>query len=370
MSRHADFLFLNSKAHLLLGRAKNAVSGGAELQVALLARELAGRGFAVSIAHCSPGPGGAVLLDGVECVPAGPFHTGGIADTAKAAPLVFQAIRARRPRFVLVLGWTAWLFLLWLWRPALGFRLVFICGADIEADGRYARENGLRGRLFDFALRRADVVFAMSDRQREMFRQRGIPSLLYRNLVLERPAPRGAVKDIDLLWISRCCEVKRPLEFVRLAAALPEARCVMIAPPEDRKLFERVKDAAASVRNLELIEMVPYDESQAYYDRARIFVNTSVSEGFANSFIQAGLGGAAILSLSVDCDGVLERFKAGATAADDPAALARMAREWLADPEGALAAYAEGAARFVRENHSNDTNVAAFLSGLGLPSHA
>ncbi len=365
-----EFLFLNSKAHLLLKKASDAVSGGAELQVALLSRELAARGYSVCIAYGSTAPCPAALHQGVECLAAGPFHTGKSADIPKAAPVVFNVIRNKKPQFVLVLGWTAWLFLLWLWRPLLKFKLVFICGLDTEADGSFARETGVRGRLFDFAMRRCDIIFAMSDKQQRMMEARGIRCSMYRNLILPRSAPSQFEKNIDLLWVARCQPIKRPLEFVRLAAALPDKRCIMICPPEDKKLFRKVQIDAKSVPNLQLIEFVPYHHVQEYYDRARIFVNTSISEGFANSFIQAGLGKTAILSLSVDCDGVLERFHAGEVANDNFDELVRFAAEWLEGPSEILCRYALGAARFVAENHQTERNVNLFLAGVGHSIHA
>ncbi|MFQ3577572.1 MAG: glycosyltransferase, partial [Verrucomicrobiia bacterium] len=284
---------MNSKAHLLLERSSSDVSGGAELQVALLARELAHRGYTTALVHGSDSAGETRQVAGVECIPGGPFHTGAIRDVVAALAPVFGAIGRHRPRHVLVLGWTAWLFLLWVMRPFFGYRLIFICGLDTEADGRFARENGLRGRLFDLAMRRCDLIYAMSEAQQRRFGERGMKVALYRNLVLWPETAAQVPKDVDLLWIARCRPIKRPLLFLELARRLPQARCVMVCPPEDRELFAEVSKQAAALANLQLIEKVPYHKVQSYYNRARLFVNTSIAEGFANSFIQAGLGKAA-----------------------------------------------------------------------------
>jgi len=361
-----DFIFLNSKAHLLLLQSSSEVSGGAELQVALLARELAARGFETIILHGSDSQGDEVMAEGVRCLPSGPFHTGKLRDVWRAIGPVFGSIASERPKHVLVLGWTAWLFLLLLAKPFLGYRLVFICGLDTEADGSFAREHGVRGQLFDFAMRFSDVRFAMSEKQIRLFEERGMQSEFYRNLVLSRKAPRTATKEIDLLWIARCRPIKRPLLFVNLARRLPQARAVMVCPPEDQQLFAEVHQAAAEVENLEIIEYVPYSEVQNVYDRAKIFVNTSVAEGFANSFIQSGLGGAAILSLLVDCDGVLQDFHAGESAGDNFEQLVRLAERWLVPGSKELTEHQIGSGRFVQANHDTKTNVDAFLKGLRL----
>ena len=141
------FLFLSSFAHLALDPASDRVSGGAELQVALLARELARRGYAVVLAGGDIGQPDGTILQGVKTRVAGKFHTGNAGDTLQALPHVFSVLRQERPTHVLVLGWTAWLFVLHLLKPFFGYKLVFICGLDTEVDGGFRRENPVRGAL-------------------------------------------------------------------------------------------------------------------------------------------------------------------------------------------------------------------------------
>ena len=357
------FLFLSSFAHLALDPEATRVSGGAELQVALLARELAARGHGAVIVGADHGQPRARVFEGVRCLTGGRFHTGGLLDTAAALPAVFGAIKRERPDYLVVRGWTTWLFLLLAARRISGVRLIFQCSLDTELNGEFRRANPFRGALFEAGVRRADARFAMSETQRSLYQNRGLDCALYRNLVLPRTAPPPTVKDIDLLWIARCQAIKRPHHFLDLAEALPSARCAMICPREDAALWTSVQTRAARLANVEFHEHVPYREAQTFFDRAELFVNTSSWEGFANAFIQAGQGGAAILSLSVNSDDVLTRFDAGICAGDDPARMLTAARELLADParRGPLHI---GAARFVTEWHDNARNVDAFLAGL------
>jgi glycosyltransferase involved in cell wall biosynthesis len=234
---------------------------------------------------------------------------------------------------------------------------------DTEVNGVYRRENPVRGALFEYGIRRANVRHAITDYEVECFKRMGLDCTLYRPLIMPRTTPRVAGKDVDFLWIARCQPIKRPHAFLDLCEALPEARCVMIAPNENAALWESVAARAARVKNLTFIERVPYSEAQAWYDRAEVFVNTSTWEGFANSFIQAGIGGAAILSLAVNTDRLLSRFDAGICADDDPARFIQSARLLFGDATRRREMQA-GAARFVAEWHDNSRNVALFLSGL------
>ncbi len=357
------FCFLSSYAHLALDPAADRVSGGAELQVALLARELVRRGYDAVIIGGDMGQRDELVFDGVRTRNGGKFQTGGLLDTLGAVPRVRAILREERPDYAMILGWTAWLYLLHRMRLP-GCRVGFICGLDTEVNGEFRRENPVRGALFEAGVRGADVRFAMSGYQAAQFALQGLSCGLYRNLILPRAQPRTVAKTIDLLWVARCQPIKRPHVFLDLVERLPAARCRMICPREDVALWESVAVRAKGLANLEFIERVPYREVQAHYDAAKLFVNTSSFEGWPNSFIQAGLGAAALLSLDVNPDELFERFAPGRYAAGDFGTLAAAAEELLNTPTGLLAAQA-GCERFVAELHDNAANVDAFLAGLG-----
>lgn len=356
-------LFHSSHAHLVLERSTTRVSGGAELQIALLARELAARGIEVVIASGDTGQPDGIVHDGVKIRNAGKFQTGGIVDTAAALPKVARLLREERPDWVFLLGWTTWLFLFHVLQPVFGFRLGFICGLDSEVNGEFRRENPVRGFFFECAMRRCDVRFAMTGDQERLFARRGMECGFYRNLILPRTAPPAAEKTTDLLWVSRCQPIKRPHLFLDLVERLPEARCRMVCPNEDAGLWESVRRRATGLANLEFIERVPYHEIQAVYDSAKIFVNTSEWEGWPNSFIQSGLGRTALLSLDVNPDRLFEEFRPGVFAAGRFDGMVEGARHLLGHP-AELAEAQAGAARFVAELHDNAKETNAFLKGL------
>jgi hypothetical protein len=356
-------LFLSSHAHWILDERESRTSGGAELQVALLARELASMGHEVVIAAGDTGQSDGSVLQGVRIRNAGKFQTGRMGEMLGAVPRVFSVLREERPEWVVVMGWTAWLFLLWLLRPLLGYRLDFICALDSEINGAFMRENPVLGRFFDFAVQRADARHAITREQKEVFEKRGLDATLYRYLVFPRKSDAAAAKDVDFLWVSRCQPIKRPSLFLDLAEALPEFRFEMVCPAENRALWKEISARAKQISNLSFIESVPYHEIQGRYDAARVFVNTSEWEGWPNSFIQAGLGRTALLSLDVNPDGIFERFGLGRFAGGDFERLKSEARGMMRDAAG-LARMQEGCARFVAEMHDNAKETEAFLRGL------
>lgn len=357
------FFFLNSHAHRALDPEEKRVSGGAELQVALLAVELARLGHEVTIAGGSSGQADRRTIKNVFLRTAGCYHTGGLIDTASALPKVALLLAESRPDFVCFLGWTAWIELLVRLRKAFGYRVAYICGLDPEIDGTFGRTRGWKGKLFEHGVRTANYRFAMSEHQSRLFDRLGLSHGFYRNLIRARSSPRTAEKEVDLLWVARCQPIKRPHLFLDLAERLPSARCEMICPREDAGLWASVAARASGLPNVVFRESVPYAEIQERYDAAKFLVSTSEAEGFPNNMIQAAQGEAGILSLEVDPDGFIGKFRAGCCAERDFERLVAEAGRLLSEPEEARAA-GRGAARMVDQWLDNGTNTAAFLQGL------
>jgi glycosyltransferase involved in cell wall biosynthesis len=357
------FLFLSGYAHLALDSSSQRASGGAELQVALLSIELIARGHEVAILAADTGQADGAVFKGVRILAGGRFDTGRPVDTLRALPRVLRALRRERPDYVVVYGWTAWLYVLQKLRALVPFRLTFVCALDAEIDGGFRRANPIRGLLFERGMRLSDCRFAITNHQARLFRDKGMTCAVTRLLLAQTKSSRPESKRVDLLWVARCHPVKRPHLFLDLAKRLPDARCRMICSMQDKPLWQSVSARAGTLPNVEFLEAVPYREIQRHFDEANIFVNTSQHEGVPNTFIHSGLGYTAILSLVVDPDGMLQNFHAGFCAAGDFERLADEAGAILAKPVNLFAAQEESA-RFVREWHENEANVQAFLEGL------
>ena len=357
------FLFLSSHAHYALDPEATRVSGGAELQVALLGKELAALGHEVVIAGGETGQHDGRRLNGVMTRNAGRFHTGGISDTLQALPKVMSLLAEYSPDYVAVLGWTAWLYILVLLRPFFGYKLIFICGLDTEINGSFGRTHGWKGKLFECGVVESDFRFAMSEYQRHLFDQLRLSCGFYRNLILPRMKPLIAEKDIDLFWVGRCQRIKRPHLFLDLVERFPQSHCQMICPREDIVLWDEVATRATTLSNLSFHEKVPYHEIQTYYDRAKLLVSTSEAEGFPNVMIQAAQGCAGILSLDLDPDGLIQTFKAGFCASGDFEVLVKKTRCLLENQKEA-ARMGNGANEMLVEWLDNGKNTQLFIEGL------
>lgn len=358
------FLFFSGGAHLVWDPAAPRAAGGAEMQAALMAKELVGRGHEAVLLGSDTGQPDGATWEGIRVRCGGRFGTGGLADTLAAWPVIHRVLREERPDCVVVYGWTSLLYALALWRRVVPFRLVFVCALDAEIDGEFLRRNPVRGFFFYRGMRAADARLSITADQAEHFRRQGMSCEVTRLLLRARPPGAPPEKSVDLLWVARCESVKRPELFLRLAASVPSARARMICAPHDEALFQKIQAMAAGVPNVEFLAGVPYRDIQTHFDESRIFVNTSSHEGVPNTFIHAGLGRAAIASLEIDPDRMFEKFAAGILAHGDYDRFVEGVRELLCG-QPKLDNAASEAARFVAEWHANEANVDAFLRGAG-----
>jgi hypothetical protein len=154
--------------------------------------------------------------------------------------------------------------------------------------------------LYQYGIRRASVVIVQSEFQKKLlWNNFGIRGQVIHNF-LDKP---GAVITNDsnrdyILWVSTICEIKQPIHFVQLAKAFPSEQFVMIGGRDSlqQRLFKEVEDRAAKVHNLQFLGFQPFEETEKYFDRAKVFVNTSVHEGFPNTFLQAWRRGIPVVS--------------------------------------------------------------------------
>jgi glycosyltransferase involved in cell wall biosynthesis len=128
----------------------------------------------------------------------------------------------------------------------------------------------------------------------------------------QRLAESGRRKRDTVLWVGRSTHLKRPELFIKLAESTPNEMFAMVCQEAtDDENYAALMAQAKEVENLQFIERVPFSEIDSYFQRAKVFVNTSDSEGFPNTFVQACNCATPILSLKVDPDGFITKHNCG-----------------------------------------------------------
>lgn len=170
---------------------------------------------------------------------------------------------------------------------------------------RYRRDRW----LYEYGLRHATLLAAQTSSQRRLLqRHYGLESPVV-NMAIEIPA-RGAsqTQDIDVLWLANPRPVKRPEILLELARRLPHCRFAVAGGPLPgaEVYFNDFAHAARQLPNVQLLGPVPYRQTGALFERARLHINTSSAEGFPNTFLQAWARGVPVVSF-FDPDGLIRR---------------------------------------------------------------
>ena len=345
-ARAIKVCFIAPKAYPLFNRDVEELFGGAEVDLYLLANELAkDENFRVSFITADYGQDEVEVIRGVTVIKSLDFRK----NPLSGAICIWRALRKA----------DADVYMLKTASPGVPLTAVFCLlrkkvfayktASSKECNGKYLKEHFLLGRAFAWSLRRAPIVFAQKVTDREnLERTIGVSAVVVPNAHL---LPKLSEQEREIiLWVGRSDPVKRPEVFVELAEKVPPEHFVMICQrATGDQNYDSLVSKASEVKNLEFIERVPFHEIKTYFQRAKVLVNTSSSEGFPNTFIQAGRWATPILTLKVNPDGFLDEYGCGLCCSDDFQRLADSLRLMLAGNK--YLEYGRNARTYVEQNH-------------------
>ena len=248
---------------------------------------------------------------------------------------------------------------------AHGKKFVLFAGSSDDFSASYRADSieynayGSRGDVCHYAIRNADAVITQTDDQKRLLRER----FSLEGTTIRNPFDLSGVSEPlafgqgprTALWIGKSDLVKQPLVLLQLARLCPSVPFRMVMNRANARVFEQVQ--AEKPANVEIIERVPFGESDALFRQAYVLVNTSVFEGFPNAFLQAGKYGVPILSLQVDPDGFIAASGCGASAGGDLAALAGQLESLCREP-ARRDQCGQRAYRYVQEHHRIEDKIA------------
>ena len=304
---------------LLSGEGDLRYVGGETVQHVLLARAWRDLGYEVSMIVYDDGQGERRVVEGITTL-AAHRRTAGLPGLRffhpRASRLVAALMAADADVYYqspagAFTGITAWFCRM------TGRKFIFRVASDSDCEREHSRIRLWRDRrLYEYGLRRADLVAVQTGVQASMLREHHALESTVVNMLVDPPRRTGMPgdKDIDVLWLSNLRALKRPELVLELARQLPDVRFTLAggAMPgaSAQSYYEDVRAAAARLPNVSMPGPVRYSDTGAWFDRARIFLNTSSVEGFPNTFLQAWIRGVPVVSF-FDPDGLTRRLHLG-----------------------------------------------------------
>lgn len=118
-----------------------------------------------------------------------------------------------------------------------------------------------------------------------------------------------------ILWVANIKKKKDPKTFIDLAKQMPDENFVMVGGKVEghEDLFEYVTRESEKLPNLNFKGFLPLEKTEKEFDKAKLFINTSMYEGFPNTFLQAWRQGIPVISF-VDPDGLISKYSLGRVA--------------------------------------------------------
>lgn len=194
----------------------------------------------------------------------------------------------------------------------LGKKFIFMIAHQQDIDGTFIKNNGIKGSFYLLGLTLADKIICQTKEQQSQLSR----SLKNKSLVVPSGFPIKTIAKTTkkgVLWVARAENWKNPEMFINLAKKFPNQEFIMICPPaeSDPDYFKIIKLKAQKVSNLIFIEKVSFNKIDSYFKKAKVFVSTSLTEGFPNTFIQAGKNMTPIISFKVNPDKIIAKHQLG-----------------------------------------------------------
>jgi glycosyltransferase involved in cell wall biosynthesis len=300
--------------HVLGGDTRT--TGGAEAQVAYIAIALAQLGHEVEMIYGEgQGRGQRQVVADVTCIDAAPSWR-----HPASLPAFWQALNFLSPDvlYCQLPSDFFWMMGLFAWRRP-GARVLYHLAHDLHCTPwtAYEYNRWFHVPLYALGLQSADVIFVQHDHQRALVSPR-LRSRLVRvpNLVRsfsEHPRPYEAT-TFDAVWVAKIRAVKQLEHFLDLASAMLDLRFAVVGgfdPGEDVDLCASLEARMGNLRNVAVLGPQRAEDVVALLARSKVLVNTSSSEGFPNTMLEAWSVGVPVVSLSVDPGGVIERERLG-----------------------------------------------------------
>lgn len=289
------------------------------MQQVLIGKELAERGYSVTYVTLDHGQG--------VCSREGPFEVVSTFKPQEGIPglrffyprllKIWQALNKTNADvyYYRCAGFLLGVLVFW---ARLNKKKVIFCGAaDSNFDPKNLKLKYCRDKmLYLWGLKRCAAIVVQNSLQKNILKK----NFQRNGVVIHNGMKRyRGVSDFrdSILWVGNIGSMKDPKVFLDLAKRFPDSKFVMVGGKfgGEKDLYEYVAREANRLPNLKFRGLLPFEETEKEFDRAKLFINTSVQEGFPNTFLQAWRQGIPVISF-VDPDGLIAKHSLGKNAAN------------------------------------------------------
>lgn len=209
----------------------------------------------------------------------------------------------------------------------------------------------------------ATVVLTQTQVQDELLKKwfNRTGELMFPPIDIEFKSNTVVQKKYDVFWIGKNNVFKRPEKIIELAVRLPRWKFCMVFNKLEETSWNKI--VATIPANVELIESIPVDRIETLFRASKVFVSTSLHEGFANTFLQAAKNYVPVISMGPDPNTMLTTHGAGTLVGDNMDKLQHAVEELLND-EAKYKQLCNQSRQYVEKYHARERIAAQFYSLL------
>ncbi len=345
--------FFSPASYHFFIKADNSDFGGAELQMYLLANQLAENPIFEILflvgnykQKCKIKKGNIKLIKSINMLSDETF----ISKLFKSIRYIFLLIKLN-PDVIITTTFNPIAGVTSFYKKTFKKKHIHRSASNADTDTSRIKENGFSGKMFKYGLEHADVILCQNGEQQKLLKKNHNKETIKLKNVFEIKSRKSTNKNY-VLWVGRYINLKKPELFLDLAKQNKDNMFIMICSyhQKDFKGWNKLKQQAEQIPNLTFIEKVPFVDIQNYFNESKLFVNTSDFEGFPNTFLQAAQGKTPIVSLNVNPDNFITKYNCGIYCKNDFKIMVEETKQLLKN-EAELKLKGENCFQYLKNNH-------------------
>ncbi len=249
-------------------------------------------------------------------------------------------------------------------------KFVYMVASDRESDQThklYKRYYGRIAAFLNFSL--ASSIIVQNNYQADVLSEKHSSDKVYIlkkglkiNTIDDKAADKA--KDYDAIWVGRCEESKNPLIFLDFAYRFPHKKFIIVAPKatDEDDYFAHVSQKSSNLLNVEFVSFASNTEIYKLLFKAKVFILTSDKEGdWPMTVLEAASCGLPIISYKLNYDYLIDKYQGGIFCNGSFEEMIRSFDELL-NNEALYENMKKNAYEYVKENHDIEINARKFLN--------
>lgn len=311
------------------GALQGRTQGGAELQIALLAKALALKGHEVVIID-GASDSSFINEEGIKLINMPGWNKGirGLRLFTKRIPALWRIFVDQKADFYYV-RMRAYLNIIpYLAAKKNKSKFIVAVASDIDVFSfgkkfkfAYKKDFNLfrlftvyipNDMIFKFLLKKADYILLQHSGQGIGLRKCKGRQVIFQNII--EPNKINSAEPIPqnyFIYVGAVTMLKGADSLLDLINIVDESVLFMIVGQPDGKVPNKLYEKLKGKRNVMLKGQMDHRKTLALVSRAKALINTSYYEGFSNVFLEAWAKGIPVISLNVNPENILEKYELG-----------------------------------------------------------